>query len=114
MSTPNPVAPAATSTIDQIKDFMFKAVDWMGRQVVWLLSTTKDGILKVIEFVKPFFATINKFASEQFERIREFVVTNKEMVGYTTGALVVGILACLTAVQLCGGCSNAQGGETSK
>ncbi|NGX59777.1 MAG: hypothetical protein KR126chlam3_00934 [Chlamydiae bacterium] len=90
----NPVVAEATttttSTFDQIKEGLLNSVNWMGRQIQWLGSTLKDFAFKVVEFVKPFFQSIGKMLAETYDKIREFIIANKEVSTYVGIAAVVG------------------------
>lgn len=75
----SPVATeATTSTFENVKQGALSTVNWMGKQIQWLASTIKDSAIKVFEWAKPFFQSIGKMLGETYDKVREFVIANKE------------------------------------
>lgn len=90
MSNPmNVVAAGTTSTLDQVKNGFVNTASWMYRQVEWLVSSAKSGAVKIVEAVKPFFASALKFISDQAGKARDFIVANKEHASYAFGAVAI-------------------------
>lgn len=75
----HPIADATTSAFDQVKHGVINAANWLGRQVTWLASSIKDIAMRIVEAVKPAFASLVHFVREQSAKVKDFLVANKEI-----------------------------------
>lgn len=73
----HPVADATTSAFDQVKHGIINAANWIGRQVTWLASSIKDIAMRIVEAVKPAFASLVQFVREQSTKVKDFIVANQ-------------------------------------
>lgn len=92
---------AAVSTFDQLKETTLNAVNWMGKNIQQLGSNVKDYSLKVVEWAKPFFQNLVKMFAETFDKVKAFVLANKQ-VSIAVG-VAIPVIAGLTifASKLC-------------
>ncbi len=92
---------AAASTFDQLKETTLNAVNWMGKNIQQLGSNVKDYSLKVVEWAKPFFQNLAKMIVDTFDKVKAFVLANKQ-VSIAVG-VAIPVIAGLTmfASKLC-------------
>jgi len=97
----HPIAEAnSPSTWNTIKQGAIDGVNWVGRQVQWLASTIKDYAIKVVEWAKPFFQTIGKFCVEQYDKVKELIVNNKEASLFAAALVAIVSIASIAGVYL--------------
>ena len=98
---------ATISTLDHIKIRAVNAVNYLGRVFEAIGTSIKYYAVKAVEVVKPFFTKAAKFFVETYDKTREFVVANKEVVSASAISLFVGGLIVLTFHLLLNGTSDS-------
>jgi hypothetical protein len=114
-AAPKPVVTAnPVSTFDQVKGTALKAVNWLGRQIQWLKNTVVSWVTNVIQAIKPYLARVAKVGVDGYQRVRDYIMANKEVAIPVTVTAVFATVATLAAYFLC--CDNkdaAEGGKTT-
>ncbi len=73
----HPVADATTSAFDQVKSGVIDVANWLGRQVTWLVSSLKTIVERIVEAVKPVFASLIHFVREQAVKLKDLIAANQ-------------------------------------
>jgi len=94
-------AAQSPSTWETIKGNLSDGANWLGRNVKALGNAIGNGVMKVIEYIKPFFQTIGKYLAEGYDKVRELLTQNKEVSVAVAGALLIGGLLAVFANKMC-------------
>lgn len=89
----NPVNQADVSILNRVKNAVVDSANWLGRKVSVIGSTIADYMMKVVEYVKPFFIAIGQFFSNVGSTMKEWFKENKEVTLVAGAGLVVGAVA---------------------
>lgn len=92
----HPVADATTSAFDQVKHGVINACNWLGRQVTWLASSIKDIAMRIVEAVKPAFASFVQFVREQAIKAKDLIAANQPVA--ITLAIAIPVIATLAVL----------------
>lgn len=76
---PKVTAEATTSTFYQIRNGALNAVYWVGKQIQWFGRTIKDYAVKIYEWAKPFLEAVGKTIAHSYEKLRDFIIANKNV-----------------------------------
>lgn len=104
------VPSALPSYYTSIQQGALKVVNTIVEKAVVVGAASKEATLKVVSIVRPFFSAIFKFLCESFDKLREFLIANKQVV---LPVAVIGTLCAIGALAVNNLLCNAEEGATS-
>ncbi|MBS0629665.1 MAG: hypothetical protein JSS30_05510 [Verrucomicrobia bacterium] len=99
----HPVADATTGAFDQVKSGVIDVANWLGRQVTWLVSSLKTIVERIIEAVKPVFASLVEFVRDQAVKLKDLIASNQSVaITLAVAVPAVALFTILGSYLFCG------------